>query len=133
MKHFLKTFIITASSLYITTRVVPTISIGYDIKNYLVVVLGLWIITLVVKPLFSLVLLPVNILTFGFVSFLLNITLVFALLNFLPQFSVSAYYFPGAEVEGIIFPAISFNDISTIILVSTIITLLQKVLHIIFE
>lgn len=133
MKHFLKTFIITASSLYITTRFIPTVSIGSDIKNYLVVVLGLWIITLVVKPLFSLVLLPVNILTFGLVSFLLNIAFVFALLNFLPQFSVTAYYFPGAIIEGIIFPAISFNEIGTIILVSTLITVLQKVLHIIFE
>jgi len=112
---------------------VPTISLGTQPKNYALVLLGLWFISQVINPIFSLVLLPVNLITFGLISFLLNVAFVFALINFLPQFSVSAYSFPGTQIEGIILPPVNFNEIGTIILISAIITVLQKILHIIFE
>lgn len=133
MRHYVKSILITIASIYITYLVVPTISLGTDPKNILLFAGGLWIISQVIGPIFSLVLLPVNIITFGLVSLLLNVAFVFALLNFLPGFSVSAYNFPGANIQGIILPPMAFNQITTIILVAAIITLLQKILHIIFE
>jgi hypothetical protein len=72
-------------------------------------------------------------LTFGLVTLALNIALIFALLNFLPDFHVSAYNFPGANYQGLILPAANFNKIATIILIATVITLVQRILHIIFE
>lgn len=133
MRHYLKSVLITIAAFYITYTLIPAISVGQDPKNWLLVLGGLWIISQVVSPIFSLVLLPVNILTFGLVSFLLNIAFVFALLNFLPGFSVSAYNFAGAQVQGVIFPPIFLNQIATIALVATLITILQKLFHIIFE
>lgn len=133
MRHYVKSILITIASIYITYLVVPTISLGTDPKNILLFAGGLWIISQIINPIFSLVLLPVNIITFGFVSLLLNVAFVFALLNFLPGFSVSAYNFPGANVQGVILPPMAFNQITTIILVAAIITLFQKILHIIFE
>lgn len=133
MRHYLKSVLITAAAIYITYTFIPTVNLGADYKNILFLGLGLWLISQVINPIFSLVLLPVNILTFGLVSLLLNIAFIFALMNFLPGFSVSAYYFPGANIEGIILPPAAFNQIATIILIATAITLLQKILHIIFE
>lgn len=133
MRHYIKSVLITGASFYITKSLVPTINVGPDPKNYAMVLLGLWLISQVINPIFSLVLLPVNIITFGLVSFLLNVAFVFALMNFLPNFGVSAYNFPGANIEGIILPAIAFNEITTVILVAAVITVLQKILHIIFE
>lgn len=133
MRHYLKSILITIASFYITSSAIPTISLGSEPKNYGMLLLGLWVISQIVNPLFSLVLLPVNIITFGMVSFLLNVAFVFALINFLPNFTVAAYNFPGAVVEGIVFPPVAFNEITTIILVAGIITLLQKILHLIFE
>lgn len=133
MRHYIKSILITIATFYITLSLVPTISLGTQPKNYALVLLGLWFISQVINPIFSLVLLPVNLITFGLISFLLNVAFVFALINFLPQFSVSAYSFPGTQIEGIILPPVNFNEIGTIILISAIITVLQKILHIIFE
>lgn len=133
MRHYIKSILITIATFYITYVAIPTISLGSDPKNILLFIGGLWIISQIINPIFSLVLLPVNIITFGLVSLLLNVAFVFALLNFLPGFSVSAYSFPGASIEGIILPPIAFNQITTIILAAAIITVLQKILHIIFE
>lgn len=133
MRHYLKTILITAASFYITASLIPTINVGDEPKNYGMILLGLWVISQIVNPIFSLVLLPVNIITFGLVSFLLNVAFVFALINFLPNFTVAAYNFPGAVIEGIVFPPVAFNEITTIILVAALITVLQKILHLIFE
>lgn len=133
MRHYLKSVIITVATFYISTSLINTVSFGNDPKNILMFLAGLWIISQIVNPIFSLVLLPVNILTFGLISFLLNVAFVFALLTFLPGFSVSAFYFPGAVIQGIIFPAVPLNQIGTILLLSLAITILHKILHIIFE
>lgn len=133
MRHYIKSFLITIASFYITVTAIPALAIGNDLKNVILFIGGLWIISQIIKPIFSLVLLPVNILTFGLVSLLINIAFVFALLNFLPGFSISAYHFPGATIQGVIFPPVSFNQIYTVLLIAASITLLQKILHIIFE
>ena len=133
MRHYLKSIIITIASAYIAYRLVPTITPGPDPRTPLIAIGGLWVISQLISPIFSLVLLPINLLTFGLLSIILNIAFIFALLNFLPGFSVEPYYFPGADVSGIILPSIFFNEITAIILVAAIITVVQKTLHIIFE
>ena len=133
MRHYLKSLVIAAATLYIAQMAVPTIDIGTSIKNYALVVGAIFLIAQIINPIFSLVLLPINHLTFGLVIFALNIALFFGLINFLPGFTVGAFDFPGTQVDGVILPAISFNQTSTVILVAFVIALVQKILHIIFE
>ncbi|GEM_PF-1511739 len=133
MRHYLRSVIISAISFYTAFSLVPTISLGPDPKNIFFIIGGLVVIFLLIDPIFSLVLLPINHLTFGLLMFVLNIAFIFALMNFLPGFTVGAYYFPGANIENIILPAIDFNAIEAILLVAFLITISQKVLHIIFE
>ncbi|OGE10862.1 hypothetical protein A3A60_02685 [Candidatus Curtissbacteria bacterium RIFCSPLOWO2_01_FULL_42_26] len=133
MRHYLKSILITVASAYIAYRLIPTIDLGFDPRAPLVIIGGLWIISQLISPIFSLVLLPINLLTFGLVSLIINIAFIFALLNFLPGAVIGPYNFPGADIDGIILPAMNFSQIATIVLVAVIITVVQKVLHIIFE
>ncbi len=133
MRHYLKSVLITVATFYVSISLINTINFSHGPKNILLFLGGLWIISQIVNPIFSLVLLPVNLLTFGLISFLLNVAFVFALLNFLPGFSVSPYYFPGAIIQGVIFPPVPLNQIETVLLFSATITILHKVLHIVFE
>ena len=133
MRHYLKALVIAATTLYIAQMAVPTIDIGANIKDYALVVAGIFLIAQIINPIFSLVLLPINHLTFGLVMFALNIALFFGLINFLPGFTVGAFSFPGATVDGVILPAANFNQTATVVLVAFVIALVQKILHIIFE
>lgn len=133
MKHILKSLIITLSALYIALHFIPTVEFGDDPKNILAFIGGIWIISQIINPIFSIVLLPVNLLTFGMFSFILNAAFIFALTNFAPGFYVGEYDFPGANIEGVILPSYYFSEILTIIVVAIIITTVQKILHLIFE
>lgn len=133
MRHYIKTLIITVATFYAVYTLIPAINVGQDIRNVLFLLGGLWLIAHVVDPIFSLVLLPINFLTFGLVSLILNAGLIFALINFLPDFYILPYNFPGADIDGIILPAIAFSRITTIILIAAVFTIIQKILQIIFE
>src|SRR3989304_2871579 len=110
MRHYLKALVIATATLYITQLAVPTIDIGASIKNYAMVITAIFLIAQIINPIFSLVLLPINHLTFGLVMFALNIALFFGLINFLPGFTVGAFSFPGATLDGLTLPAFSFNQ-----------------------
>ena len=133
LKHYLRTLIIAALSFYVAYTLIPTINIGTNIQNIYFIILGLLAVALVIKPIFSLILLPINILTFGTLSLILNTALIFTFTKFLPGFSVSPYYFPGISFQNFAIEPISLNPLATIVAVGAVITLVQKILHIIFE
>lgn len=133
MRHYLKSLILSAAAFYIVYSLIPTISIGTNPKNILLIIGGLFVISQIINPVFSLVLLPINLITFGLISLILNGVFVYGLLRFLPDFVINPYNFPGANFQGIIIPPMNFNQITATILVVIIITFLQKIFHLIFE
>ena len=133
MKHYLRSLIISAIAFYAAFTAVPTMSLGSDPKNILILIAGVFLTSVIVHPIFSIVLLPVNILTFGILSLVLNIALFFGFSKFLPGFSISAYNFPGINLQGFVLPPAYLNQLETILAVALIVTAVQKVLHIIFE
>lgn len=133
MRHYIKSFLIAIASVYTTFYLMPIVGTGNNPKNLLLLVGGFWLITLIINPIFSIVFLPINILTFGLISAVLNVAFLFALINFLPGFSISPYIFPGTNINGVILPPVHLNQVATIIVIAVSITILQKILHIIFE
>ena len=133
MKHYLRTLIIAGIAFYIAFSLIPTVTIGQDPKNLPVMIAGIFLTSMIIHPIFSLVLLPINILTFGFLSLFLNIALIFSLTKFLPGFAVAAYNFPGANLQGFILPAADMNQLEATIAFALIITVVQKLLHFILE
>lgn len=133
MRHYLKALIISGVAFYAAYNLIPTVRLGTDPKNIAIIVGAIFITSLIIKPIFSLILLPVTFLTFGFLSLGLNIGLIFGLTKFLPGFSIGAYNFPGTNLEGFVIPTANLNQIEAIVVVALIITIIQKVLHIIFE
>lgn len=133
MRHYLKQLIIAAIAFYIAYSLIPTISLGPDPKNIALVIGGIMLTAVVIHPIFSLVLLPINLLTFGLLSLALNISLIFAFTRFLPGFAIAAYNFPGANLQGFIIPQADLNQWQTLVTVALIITIVQKILHLIFE
>lgn len=133
MKHYLKKIVITFIALYSSVILIPAVNFGHDYKNFLLASAALLLSSIFLKPLFSLILIPINLLTLGSVSFLLNLAVVFALISFLPQFTIVPFNFYGFTFEGFVIPSNSFTHVQTIFLFSALITIHQKILHWIFE
>ncbi len=133
MRHYFKKLIIVFISLYVAYSLIPTINLGNDVKDVLIIIGGFFVASVFIKPFFSLVLLPINFLTVSLISLALNIGIIFALINFLPGINIQAYHFPGANLSGVILEPIALNRLATIFVVGILITFTQKVLHLIFE
>lgn len=133
MRHYLKQLITASIAFYAAYTLIPTVDFGQDPRNLFFFIGGILLISLIVSPIFSVVLLPINLLTFGLVTFALNVILVFALIQFLPGFTIAAYDFPGANIGGVIIPPAKLTQVSTILAFALVVTVVQKILHTIFD
>lgn len=133
MRYYLRKAVIATISLFTAAAIIPTLKFGPDYKNVIIAIAAILVASIFIKPLFSLILIPINLFTHISVSLLLNIAVIFALVFLLPGFSISAFDFKGANIEGFIIPEYSFNQTTAIILVAIVVTLVQKTLHYIFE
>ncbi len=82
--------IINALGFYVTAYIVP----GVKIENFqtLAVVAIVWgVLSIILKPILILLTLPVNIMTLGLFTFVINAFLIMLMSNFVPGFKVDGF------------------------------------------
>lgn len=117
MRHFLLTWLGTAIALLITAHLVP----GFIVKTFVTALLAaivLGLVNAIVRPILSILTLPINLITFGLFTFVIN-----ALTLWLASALTPGY---GFEIRGFL-PALLGSIVLAI--VSTIINYLLRVIH----
>lgn len=71
--------------------------------------LSLTLLNLFAKPVLKILLLPLNLVTFGLFSWVVNVLILYALTLIFPQITISGWHFSGLTYNGFIVPAIYFN------------------------
>ncbi len=104
MKRILKIFIVEAIVLYLVSQVTTGLTFTDGITGLLITAGGLTVASFVIKPLINLLLLPINLITFGFFRFLTNTITLFLVDIVLPQFSVGSFFFKGLHAELVVIP-----------------------------
>lgn len=97
--HFLLRYLGTVAAVILTIYIVPGVSAGSWVSVFLAALV--WsVITMVIRPVLSLLTLPINIITFGLFSLILNALLFWLMAALVPDFSVSGFLaaFEGALV-----------------------------------
>jgi uncharacterized membrane protein YvlD (DUF360 family) len=133
MRRYLKTITISALSVYLAFTLIPTVSFGTNPQNIPIIFGGFLLISILIRPIFLILFLPFNIVTSSLSYLILNFAFLFALTKFLPDFSIDAYSFAGFAAQGYLVPAFNLNSLETIAALAVIITLIQKLLEIIFK
>lgn len=133
MRYYLRKLTIAVIAFYASLAVIPTVHIGTDPRNILYILGGLMLASVLIKPIFNIVLLPANFITYSILTLVINLILVFAFVYFLHGFSIEAYTFPGADINGFIIPTASFNKFAAPAVFAASITLIQRVLQLIFR
>jgi putative membrane protein len=90
--HFVLRFLAIAVAVYLTVNIVPGIVVSGGLVTMLLVALAWSVIITVIKPVLSILSLPITIITLGLFSFVLNALLFWAM-----EFVVS-----GFDVQGFI-------------------------------
>lgn len=82
--------IINALAFYITAYLIPGITIGG--WQTLIVIAVVWgILTLILRPILVLLTLPINIMTLGLFTFVINAILLLVMSRIVPGFSVAGF------------------------------------------
>lgn len=89
--HTILRYLGTVAAVLLTVHIVPGISITGGLTTIFLVALVWSIIVLVIRPVLSLLTLPVTIITLGLFSFVLNALLFWAMMLFVPGFSVAGF------------------------------------------
>lgn len=96
-------------SLFILTLVLSGVRVEGGYATFIIGGAMLAILFKVLKPMLSLVSLPLNLITLGTFSFLINVLLFYLATTFIPQISIKAFVFEGISFGGFVIPKIALN------------------------
>ena len=124
MKSILRKIVFYSIALFITTQILAGVTVSGGFVEYLVGGIVLSILFLLVKPVLSIVTLPLNVITLGLFSFLTNAIILYLLTIIVPNISISAFTFKGLSFLGFVIPELQVNNFFAFITASIILSLI---------
>jgi len=112
--NLLKPIIVTAVTIFVLAFALPTVSYS-DWVTLLLAALVLTLLQKVARPVLKILFLPINIVTLGLFSIIINVALLW----------LATYLVPGFSIEATTIAGIQFNQFFTLVIVSFLISFLQ--------
>ncbi len=109
MKSLLRSAIIDAAALAALPHLLSGVDVHGGVWVYLLSGIVLTIMAFTVKPILTLLTLPLNLITLGMFSFITNAVIFYILALLVPQVSIHAFEFSGFVFAGFVVPHIFFN------------------------
>lgn len=129
MKYLVRNYLITLIAVYLSIQIINSFSFTGGNQTLLFGAFVFMLINMVVKPIAKIFFFPINIITVGLFSFIINALMLYLLTIILPQFSIKSYFFPGFSGYGFVIPAIHFSLIATFVIIALIISIIVSFLH----
>lgn len=118
MKSLLRNTLFNALSLFILNQAVSGLKVSGGLVTFIAGGLALSLLFLIVKPVLNLISLPLNLVTMGLFSFLINAIIFYLLTVFVTSITISAFTFAGFSFSGFIVPKIYFNTFFAFIIIA---------------
>ena len=133
MKYLVRVFLFHSFSLWLVSQILPALTIhgGWTVLLFAGLILSL--LMLLVAPILRILFIPINIITFGLMSWAINVIVLWLLTIFVPNVTISAWTFPGASWAGFVIPSVSLSYGFALIAVSLAVSFLVNVFHDISE
>lgn len=101
IKTALRNYLINLVVLWGVTEIFPGLYYTGGFQSLLVGALGVMGMNIIIIPLLKVVFLPLNILTLGIFTWVINVIALYLLTTILPQFKLLPYDYPGGTILGI--------------------------------
>lgn len=129
MKRLLRSVVYYIFALWLTSALIPALSISGNLWGMLSAGVTLTIMMMLLKPLVSLIFLPINILTLGLLGWLVNVVVLYLWTVFVPNVSLTPWVFPGVSAVGFVVPGVALGYTWTLIAISLLITFIITMLE----
>jgi putative membrane protein len=129
MKNILKHYIVDTISLYLISQAVSGMYFENGINSLLLAGLGIMLTSFLVKPIINLLLLPINLLTFGLFRWISSSITLFIVTLIVPGFKIQELFFSGFTSPWIDIPSFTFVSPFSFIAFSFLITTVTSVIY----
>ena len=126
MRYLLKTFIFNALSFYVLSLVFAGIKYpSLNVLLYAAIVFSL--LNVFVKPILKILTFPINLITFGIFSSLLNVLILYLVTQFVPEFGISAFTLKSYDILGFNTPSLYLSSFWAYFVVSASLGFLSSI------
>lgn len=129
MKGILKTIFINLFVLYVVSQLFNGIKYDNGVSTFLSAGVFLTISSIFIKPLINIMILPINLVTFGVFRWISSTAALYIVTLVVPGFLIERFYFSGYSSIWFDIPVINFSGLFAIILYSFAISILGTILH----
>lgn len=116
-------------AIWVTNQLLPGFYYSGGFRTLLLGAVGLMFINLAIIPLLKIMFLPLNLLTLGLFTWVVNVIGLYLLTSLIPAYKILPYNFPGATLGGVIIPAASLNVLYVAIVASFLIGFISHFLQ----
>lgn len=128
MKSMFRNIVFYSVALFLTPQIITGLTVSGGLTTYLIGGIVLSILFLVVKPILSIITLPLNIVTLGLFSFLINAIILYLLTILVSNISITAFTFNGLNFSGFIIPKFYVNNFFAFVIASILLSFVVGVL-----
>ncbi len=129
MKSLLRNFLIHIVALGVTANILQGFTITGGARTLILGGLGLMFINIMIVPLLKIMFLPLNILTLGLFTWVINVVGLYILILLIPQIKILPFHFPGVDLGGINIPEADLNVLMVAVVASFIIGFISHFLQ----
>lgn len=129
MKRLLRSFAIYTIALYVASQVAQGITFAEGPKTIVLAGIALTLSSFLAKPVINILLLPINLVTFGLFSWLSSAVVLFLVTLLVGGFSISGFNYPGYSSVWIDLPALAFGGILAFVAFGLVISLITTLVH----
>ena len=128
-----RVFVFSVFGLWFASQLLPTLILSDGWQALFQAGFALSLLMLIVRPLLKILFIPINLITFGLLSWFINVIVIYLLTIFVPSVVIRAWTFPGISYFGFVIPSIYVSYSLALIISSLLVTFITNLLHSISE
>ncbi len=134
MKRILRTYLFHLFALWLSAQLIASsFSISGSLENWLIAAGVLAILNLLLKPILTLLFFPINALSLGLFSLVINAGVFYVFMRLVSHVHITSWTFPGIFYQGIRLPQTTLPFVGTLFVVSLLVSLITNFLAFLVE
>jgi len=129
MKYFLKTWVFYMVAIWIIKEWIPAFIVAGGWIHILIAGGILAILMLFIRPIIKILFIPINFLTLGLISWVVNVLVIYLLTLMAPNVSIVPWVYQGWTWQGFIIPSTTIPYLATLIIVTFALTFVTQFLE----
>ncbi len=129
MKSILRHYVIDTVVLYLVSQITRGLVFEKGMESLLLAGAALALISILAKPIINLLLLPLNLITFGIFRWISGVIILFLVTILVPGFKIVEFASNSFSIYGLTFPGFHFAGISALIAFSFLISFITSLIY----